>query len=98
MDGATLIVYFQPAVIANFDSRAAKFFVSFAFMLATIGNQIAAGSYPFSNDVTGIAPKVSRMALISYQKRFLTCPVCQHLQRHSFHLHLLRCVYSLEYH
>jgi len=26
-------------------------------MLATIGNQIAAGSYPFSNDVTGLAPK-----------------------------------------
>lgn len=49
--------WFMPAVIANFDSRAAKFFVSFSFMLATIGNQIAAGSYPFSNDVTGMAPK-----------------------------------------
>jgi len=47
----------MPAVIANFDSRAAKFFVAFSFMLATIGNPIAAGSYPFSNDVTGLAPK-----------------------------------------
>jgi NCS1 family nucleobase:cation symporter-1 len=47
----------MPDVIANFDSRAAKFFTAFSFMLATIGNQVAAGSYPFSNDVTGIAPK-----------------------------------------
>lgn len=47
----------MPAVIANFHSRAAKFFVSFSFMLATIGNQIAAGSYPFSNDISGIYPK-----------------------------------------
>jgi NCS1 family nucleobase:cation symporter-1 len=47
----------MPAVLQNFDSRAAKFFVAFSFMLATIGNQVAAGSYPFSNDVTGLAPK-----------------------------------------
>jgi NCS1 family nucleobase:cation symporter-1 len=47
----------MPAVIASFDSRAAKFFVGFAFMLATIGNQIAAGTYPFSNDVSGLYPK-----------------------------------------
>jgi len=40
-----------------FDSRAAKFFTGFAFALATIGNQIAAGSYPFSNDVSGLYPK-----------------------------------------
>jgi len=49
--------WYMPAVIAKFDSRAAKFFVSASFILATIGNQIAAGSYPFSNDVTGLAPK-----------------------------------------
>lgn len=47
----------MPAVINDFDSRAAKFFVGFSFMLATIGNQIAAGTYPFSNDVTGLCPK-----------------------------------------
>jgi len=47
----------MPAVIAKFDSRAAKFFVSAAFILATIGNQVAAGTYPFSNDITGMAPK-----------------------------------------
>jgi cytosine/uracil/thiamine/allantoin permease len=39
----------MPAVIAKFDSRAAKFFVSASFILATIGNQIAADTYPFSN-------------------------------------------------
>jgi hypothetical protein len=39
----------MPAVIAKFDSRAAKFFVSGSFILATIGNQIAADTYPFSN-------------------------------------------------
>ena len=47
----------MPAVIEDFDSRAAKFFVAFSFMLATIGNQIAAGTYPFSNDVSGLYPK-----------------------------------------
>jgi NCS1 family nucleobase:cation symporter-1 len=36
--------WYMPAIIANFDSRAAKFFVSASFILATIGNQIAAGS------------------------------------------------------
>ncbi|KAF2743378.1 hypothetical protein M011DRAFT_451186 [Sporormia fimetaria CBS 119925] len=49
--------WYMPAVIAKFDSRAAKFFVSASFILATIGNQIAAGTYPFSNDITGMAPK-----------------------------------------
>ena len=47
----------MPVVIADFDSRAAKFFTAFSFMLATIGNQIAAGTYPFSNDVSGLCPK-----------------------------------------
>lgn len=49
--------WYMPAVIADFDSRAAKFFTAFSFMLATIGNQVAAGTYPFSNDITGIWPK-----------------------------------------
>jgi NCS1 family nucleobase:cation symporter-1 len=49
--------WYLPAVIAKFDSRAAKFFVSAAMILATVGNQVAAGSYPFSNDITGFAPK-----------------------------------------
>ena len=49
--------WYMPAVIGDFDSRAAQFFVAFSFMLATIGNQIAAGTYPFSNDVSGLYPK-----------------------------------------
>ncbi|KAF1987180.1 hypothetical protein K402DRAFT_412188 [Aulographum hederae CBS 113979] len=49
--------WYMPEVIAKFDSRAAKFFTAFSFMLATIGNQVAAGTYPFSNDVTGFAPQ-----------------------------------------
>ena len=49
--------WYMPAVIEDFDSRAAKFFTAFSFMLATIGNQIAAGTYPFSNDVSGLYPK-----------------------------------------
>ncbi|KAL6249639.1 hypothetical protein RBB50_003492 [Rhinocladiella similis] len=49
--------WYMPAVIAKFDSRAAKFFTAFSFMLATIGNQVAAGTYPFSNDISGLCPK-----------------------------------------
>ena len=49
--------WYMPLVIADFESRAAKFFVGFSFMLATIGNQIAAGTYPFSNDVSGLWPR-----------------------------------------
>lgn len=37
--------WYMPAVIEDFDSRAAKFFVAFSFMLATIGNQVAAGMH-----------------------------------------------------
>lgn len=37
----------MPAVIANFDNRAAKFFTAFSFIIATIGNQIAAGQFPY---------------------------------------------------
>jgi len=49
--------WYMPAVAAQFDSRAAKFFVSASFILSIIGNQIAAGTYPFSNDITGLAPQ-----------------------------------------
>lgn len=47
--GLTKDYRYMPSVIAKFDSRAAKFFVSASFILATIGNQVAAGTYPFSN-------------------------------------------------
>lgn len=35
--------WYMPAVISKFDNRAAKFFTGASFILATIGNQIAAG-------------------------------------------------------
>ena len=47
----------MPSVIAKFDSRTAKFFVSASFLLATIANQIAADTYPFSNDFAGMLPE-----------------------------------------
>ncbi|KIV88983.1 hypothetical protein PV10_08607 [Exophiala mesophila] len=50
-------LWYMPAIFAQFDSRAAKFFASASFMLAIIGNQIAAGTYPFSNDISGLSPK-----------------------------------------
>jgi cytosine/uracil/thiamine/allantoin permease len=40
--------WYMPSVIENFDNRAAKFFTAFSFMLATIGNQIAAGEQTIS--------------------------------------------------
>lgn len=49
--------WYLPAVIAKFDSRAAKFFTGASMILACIGNNIAAGTYPFSNDVSGLCPK-----------------------------------------
>ena len=49
--------WYMPNVLTKFDSRAAKFFVSASFLLATIGNQIAADTYPFSNDLAGMPPK-----------------------------------------
>lgn len=49
--------WYMPTVIERFDSRAAQFFTAFSFLLATIGNQIAADTYPFSNDVSGLCPK-----------------------------------------
>ena len=41
--------WYMPSVIADFHSRAAKFFVAASFMLATIGNQIAAGKSPINH-------------------------------------------------
>ncbi|KAI0624099.1 FUI1 Cytosine-uracil-thiamine-allantoin permease [Pyrenophora tritici-repentis] len=49
--------WYMPSVIAKFDSRAAKFFVSASFLLATIANQIAADTYPFANDFSGMLPE-----------------------------------------
>ncbi|KAF3082636.1 hypothetical protein TWF569_006625 [Orbilia oligospora] len=68
--------WYMPAIIAAWDSRAAKFFVGLSFILATIGNQIAAGTFPFSNDISGLAPKyinIFRATLIAG----VFCVACQ---------------------
>jgi hypothetical protein len=57
----------MPAVIAKFDSRAAKFFVSASFILATIGNQVAAGVYPFSNASTAVSLYVDMILTPHYR-------------------------------
>jgi nucleobase:cation symporter-1, NCS1 family len=44
--------WYMPLVIADFESRAAKFFTAAAFILATIGNQIAAGTLLLSHHMS----------------------------------------------
>jgi hypothetical protein len=90
----------MPAVIAKFDSRAAKFFVPASFILATIGNQIAAGTYPFSNVSTvGLSnahePHTDRM-MTGYNRD--VTEIHQHIPSDYFHFHLLHHFYTLEYH
>lgn len=55
----------MPAVIEDFDSLAAKFFVAFPFMLAAIDNPIAAGTYPLSNDATGLCPNYINISSVT---------------------------------
>jgi len=50
-------IWYMPAMIANFSSRIARFAVGLSFAIATMGNNIAAGSFPFSNDVSAFAPQ-----------------------------------------
>jgi NCS1 nucleoside transporter family len=69
--------WFLPAVIASFDSRPIKFFTGFAMMIATLGNQIAAGSFPFGNDISGIFPQyinIRRAAVLMSIFCLISCP------------------------
>ena len=45
-------------LIDNWDNRAAAFFASFAFFLATLGTNISANSLCAGNDMTALCPKV----------------------------------------
>lgn len=45
-------------LIDQWDNRAAAFFASFSFALATIGTNISANSISAANDFTALAPKV----------------------------------------
>jgi len=49
-------IWYFPALIANFTALP-KFFVGVAMAIATLGNNLAAGSYPFANDISSLAPK-----------------------------------------
>jgi NCS1 family nucleobase:cation symporter-1 len=69
--------WFLPAVIASFHSRPIKFFTGFAMMIATLGNQIAAGSFPFGNDISGIFPQyvnIRRAAVLMSIFCLISCP------------------------
>jgi NCS1 family nucleobase:cation symporter-1 len=69
--------WFLPAVIASFHSRPIKFFTGFAMLIATLGNQIAAGSFPFGNDISGIFPQyvnIRRAAVLMSIFCLISCP------------------------
>jgi nucleobase:cation symporter-1, NCS1 family len=48
------------SLIDNWDNRAAAFFASFAFALATICTNISANSISAANDFTALLPRVRR--------------------------------------
>lgn len=69
--------WFLPIVIGSFRSRPAKFFTGFAMLIATLGNQIAAGSFPFGNDISGIFPRyinIRRAAVLMSIFCLISCP------------------------
>jgi len=69
--------WFLPAVIASFHSRPIRFFAGFSMMIATLGNQIAAGSFPFGNDVSGVFPQylnIRRAAILMAIFCLISCP------------------------
>ncbi|GAA5900393.1 hypothetical protein JCM8208_005349 [Rhodotorula glutinis] len=51
-------VVFDPASLcALFDSRAARFFSAFSFIVSTIGVDLSANSLSFATDITALAPR-----------------------------------------
>jgi hypothetical protein len=55
--------YWDPLrLIDNWDNRAASFFASFAFALATLGTNISANSISAANDFTALAPRVGGLS------------------------------------
>jgi NCS1 nucleoside transporter family len=69
--------WFLPAVIGSFHSRPVKFFAGFAMLIATLGNQIAAGSFPFGNDLSGVFPRyinIRRAAVLMSIFCLISCP------------------------
>jgi len=50
-------IWYMPTLISMFDNQVARFFVGLSFAIATLGNNLAAGSYPFANDISSIGPR-----------------------------------------
>ena len=60
-------IFWDPLrLIDNWDNRAAAFFASFAFCLATIGTNIAANSLSAGNDLTALFPRVSQFPVLCF--------------------------------
>ena len=55
-------VLWDPLTLINrWDNRAAAFFASFAFLLATLGTNVSANSLCAGNDMTALWPKVCNL-------------------------------------
>lgn len=72
-------LYWDPtAIVALWDSRAAKFFVAFAFGLATLGTNISTNSIASSNDFAFLFPRWINIQRGAFLTAFLggwaTCP------------------------
>ncbi|PWN51376.1 hypothetical protein IE53DRAFT_386254 [Violaceomyces palustris] len=50
------VIWDFPTLLSHFDSRALKFLCGLSFLIATLGNQIAADSVPFCNDSIAVWP------------------------------------------
>lgn len=76
-------VFWDPLrLIDNWDNRAAAFFASFAFLLATIGTNISANSLCAGNDMTVLFPRVRlQLWFRSLSKTFLIFPQWINIRR-----------------
>lgn len=73
--GASLYngIFWDPLrLIDNWDNRAAAFFASFSFFLATLGTNISANSLCAGNDMTALCPRVRRVMFFSAMLTLLT--------------------------
>lgn len=78
-------------LIDRWDSRAAAFFASLTFMIATIGTNISANSLSAGNDMTVLLPKVSNSALVAVLPQvILTSMVVHQYPTGSDHLRIHR--------
>lgn len=66
-------IFWDPLrLIDNWDNRAAAFFASFSFFLATLGTNISANSLCAGNDMTALCPRVRRVMFFFAMLTLLT--------------------------